>query len=247
VYKRQEFAVNDAKSIKNTLLDFGFDVVIDLYDKEATRIQILKLLSDRLPNMLEKNDRLLIYFAGHGQTETFNSKDASGKAINDKEGYLITVDSDVKNYAGTAISMSKIREIAQKYKAKHILYAFDSCYSGLGLKRSGGIERFDGYIEKISSLKAIQIVTAGGENEQVGEDQGHGIFTKYFLLALAGNADLDGDGFITASEIGSYLRPTVSRITNNAQTPKFGWIAGEGDFLFENSSFSRSSVGKLKK
>lgn len=61
-----------------------------------------------------------------------------------------------------------------------------------------------------------------------------GIFTRRLLLSLASKADLDNDWFITASEIGTYIRPTVSRKTQNVQTPKFGWITGEGDFIFEN-------------
>jgi tetratricopeptide (TPR) repeat protein len=229
-----DFAVNDAKAVKKKLYNVGFDKVITLYDQAATRLQILKLLSDRLPNILQENDRLMIFFAGHGQTETFKFEDESGHIINEKEGYLIAVDSDLKNYSGTAISMTKIREIAKKYKAKHILFAFDSCYSGLGLKRSGGIKKVDGFIKKLASMKAVQILTAGGENEQVGEEKGHGIFTRHLLLSLSGKADLDSDGFITASEIGTYIRPTVSRKTQNSQTPKFGWISGEGDFIFDN-------------
>jgi tetratricopeptide (TPR) repeat protein len=232
-----EFAVSDAEAIKNKLYEQGFDQVFELTDKAATRIQILKLLSDELPRILKENDRLLIYFAGHGQTENFETKDESGKNITEKEGYIIAVDSELGNYRGSAISMTKIREITKGYKAKHVLYAFDSCYSGLGLKRFGGTNKADGYIQKLSTLKAVQILTAGGENEQVGEENGHGIFTKYLILALSGKADLDNDGFVTASEIGTYIRPEVSRISKNSQTPKFGWISGEGDFIFDESVY----------
>ncbi len=231
-----EFAVSDAKAIKEKLYGLGFHQVIELYDSEASRLQILSLLGDKLPNLLGKNDSLMIYFAGHGQTETFENRDKQGQIIIEKEGYIIPIDADTKNYEGTAISMSKIRDMATKYKAKHILFVFDSCYSGLGLKRSGGMKKADNYIKKLSQMKAVQIITAGGENEEVGEEKGHGIFTRHFLLALEGNADLDNDGFITASEVGTYIRPTVSRKTNNTQTPRFGWILGEGDFIFENPS-----------
>lgn len=229
-----EFAVSDAKSIKEKLYHLGFNKVIELYDSEATRLQILRLLSDQLPSLLDENDSLMIFFAGHGHTETFEYQDKHKGSIKEKEGYIVPVDADTKNFQGTAISMSKIREMSKQYKSKHILFVFDSCYSGLGLKRSGGITKADGYIKKLSSMKVVQIITAGGENETVGEEKGHGIFTRYLLLALEGRADLNTDGFITASEIGTYIRPIVSRKTNNTQTPKFGWILGEGDFIFEN-------------
>lgn len=231
-----EYAVSDALAVKNKLYEIGFDKVIEIKDNEATRIQILQFLSEKLPRILDDNDRLLIYFAGHGQTETFKSKDQNGNPILEKEGYLITVDSDRSNYRGTAISMSKIREISKNYKAKHVLYVFDSCYSGLGLKRSGGLKPIDNYVRKLTSLNAIQVITAGGENEKVGEEMGYGIFTKHFLLSISGLADQDKDGFVTASEIGTYIRPTVSRITNNSQTPMFGWLSGDGDFIFESDT-----------
>jgi tetratricopeptide (TPR) repeat protein len=229
-----EFSVSDAEAVKEKLQTMGFHRIVELYNHEATKLQINRLLRDTLPKMLGENDRVLIYFAGHGQTETYRHMDKQGQVIKEKEGYIIPVDGDQKNYRGTAISMTSIRETAKDYKAKHILYVFDSCYSGLGLKRSGGIKKADDYIKKLLTMKAVQIITAGGEDEQVGEEKGHGIFTSYILLALAGEADLDKDGFITASEIGTYVRPAVSRKTDNMQTPKYGWISGEGDFIFWN-------------
>lgn len=231
-----EFAVSDAKAVKERLQALGFHSVIELYNTEATKLQINRMLRDTLPKIIGKNDRLLIYFAGHGQTETYQQIDKQGQIFKEKEGYIIPIDGDNNNYRGTAISMTAIREATRKYSAKHVLYVFDSCYSGLGLKRSGGIKKADDYIKKLSSMKAVQIITAGGEDEQVGEEKGHGIFTRHFLLALAGAADFDRDGFVTASEIGTYIRPIVSRKTRNEQTPKFGWILGEGDFIFENLS-----------
>lgn len=226
-----ECAVADANAIKKKFSNMGFDRVFELCNNDATRLNILRLLSDKLPNILGDNDQLVIYFAGHGQTETYT--DESG--LDAQEGYIIPVDGDKTNYRGTAISMSKIIDISSKLKAKHVFYVFDSCYSGLGLKRSGGIEKADGYIKKVTSLKSVQIVTAGGKDELAGEEKGHGIFTRYFLMALDGKADFDSDGYITGGEIGTFLRPAVSKKTNNAQTPKFGWIMGEGDNVFINN------------
>jgi uncharacterized caspase-like protein len=204
-----------------------------LYDANATRIQILDYLSNILPNRLGKNDQLVVYFAGHGQTESY--KDSDGQIS--EEGYILPVDCNQDNYRGTAISMSAIHELSKKIKAKHIYYVFDSCYSGLGLKRSSGIEKTDGYINKITSNSAIQILTAGGKNELAGEEKGHGIFTRQLLIALDGKADMDHDGYITASEIGTYVKPEVSRKTENQQTPKFGWVSGEGDNVFFVNKF----------
>jgi uncharacterized caspase-like protein len=90
----------------------------------------------------------------------------------------------------------------------------------------------EGYVEKITALRAVQMITAGGKNEQVAEREGHGIFTLYLLRGLAGEADRDTDGIVTASELGAYLMPQVSRATDNHQTPQYGRLDGEGEVVF---------------
>jgi len=81
-------------------------------------------------------------------------------------------------------------------------------------------------------MRAVQILAAGSEGEQPVEVGGESLFTSYLLRALAGEADLDGDGAVTAREIGAYLRPEVSRASGARQTPQFGTIEGSGEVVF---------------
>jgi uncharacterized caspase-like protein len=123
--------------------------------------------------------------------------------------------------------------IAIQIPAKHILYVMDSCYSGLGFNRAAGVSpKSSGYLRKISSMRAVQIITAGGKGEQVQEKDGHGLFTTYFLKALDGKGDFNRDNVVTGTELGAYLRPTVSNASGQAQTPLYGRLEGEGEFLF---------------
>jgi hypothetical protein len=87
-------------------------------------------------------------------------------------------------------------------------------------------------LEKITSARVRQIITAGGAGEQVFEQDGHGLFTKRFLEALDRGGDLNGDGVLTAFELGHYLRSRVSTESANRQTPVFGTLDGEGEFVF---------------
>ena len=64
-----EFAAADARAVKAALENSGFDEIIMILDSEATQRRILTELFDRLPKLVEHNDRVLFYFAGHGQTE----------------------------------------------------------------------------------------------------------------------------------------------------------------------------------
>ncbi len=220
-----EFAVADANAIKNTLQKTGFDDITVIMDQDATQRRILTELFHKLPQKVNHNDRVLFYFAGHGQTE-----DLAGGG---KKGYIIPVDAEADNYASTAVSMEQIRSLSSRIAAKHIFYVMDCCYSGLGLNRSAGVwPGISDYLRKVSAMRVVQIITAGGQGEQVQEKEGHGLFTSYFLKAIAGEADLDKDNVVTGTELGAYLRPTVSNASRQAQTPLFGRLEGEGEFLF---------------
>ena len=129
--------------------------------------------------------------------------------------------------------MAQVRELSSRIPAKHLLYLMDACYSGLGFTRAAGLSPLtDGYIQKIASMRSVQMITAGGKGEQVLELNGHGVFTTYILRGLDGEADRDNDGVVTASELGAYVRPQVSRASDNLQTPQYGRLDGEGDVIF---------------
>ncbi|MEW6667792.1 MAG: caspase family protein [Thermodesulfobacteriota bacterium] len=220
-----EFAVADAKAVKRKLEANGFDQITMILDKQATQRRILTEIFDELPKKVGSRDRVIFYFAGHGQTEDL----PEGR----KRGYVIPVDGDTSNYSSTAISMEQIRSLSSRISAKHILYVMDSCYSGLGLSRSLGLSpKLSDYLKKVGSMRVVQIITAGGQGEQVQESEGHGLFTMHFLKALDGEADIDKDNVVTGTELGAYLRPAVSNASRQAQTPLYGRLEGEGEFLF---------------
>ena len=220
-----EFGVADAKAVKARLEQEGFDDIMVILDRQATQRRILTALYDQLPKKVQRDDRVVFYFAGHGQTH-----DPPGGG---KQGYIIPVEAGIDDYTSTGISMDQIRDLSSRIAAKHILYIMDSCYSGLGFSRGIGISiKLDGYLRKVASMRVVQMMTAGGKGEQVAERAGHGLFTWFFLNALDGKADLNRDNVITGTELGAYLRPAVSAASNHAQTPLVGRLEGEGEFLF---------------
>ena len=79
-----------------------------------------------------------------------------------------------------------------------------------------------------------QILTAGGKDEQAAEEKGHGVFTKAFLDALESqNNSINKEGYMLASDLGQFVRKQVGEKTQFKQTPMFGWLDGEGDFIFD--------------
>jgi peptidoglycan/xylan/chitin deacetylase (PgdA/CDA1 family)/tetratricopeptide (TPR) repeat protein len=247
-WPKLRYAVKDAQAVRDMLIQkyhFKPENVFTLLDKEATRENILSLLGDKLANasMVKHDDRVFVFFAGHGATR----KLASGRDL----GYIIPVDGGISDYQGQAISMSNFQDISEAIPAKHLLFVMDSCYSGLALTRGGsGMPGSQNYLQEIARREARQMFTAGGADEEVADNgpNGHSIFTWTLLQGLDGRADLNGDGIITGTELAAYVIPAVSSLSH--QTPVFGNLVGSegGDFIFElkhESEFLTSASPQL--
>ena len=229
-------AIQDAKTIREMLLKFGFTEtnIICLYDKNATKANILAEITEHLPRKIKPNDALVIFFAGHGITH----EEKPGRMV----GYWVPWDGDLDKPVSTCISTSLIKQASEQLPCKHVLFLVDCCYSGFALQRSTYLSSSTkGYLDIITSKQARQIITAGGKEEQSVEVLGHGLFTEILVDGLSGPGDLDSDGLITASELGNYVKKRVSVRSNFQQTPLFGSLSGEGDFVFV-----RQDLGSLE-
>src|SRR5262249_44266255 len=72
-WPKLSYAANDAHSIQDMLIkkyNFKPDHVFGLFDKDATRENILSLLGDKLanPDLVKRDDRVFVFYAGHGAT-----------------------------------------------------------------------------------------------------------------------------------------------------------------------------------
>jgi uncharacterized caspase-like protein/peptidoglycan/xylan/chitin deacetylase (PgdA/CDA1 family) len=231
-WPRLQYAVRDAEGVGQLLVQkFGFapERVITLKNEQATRAGILGAFHDLLERGkntggLQPNDRVFMFFAGHGATR----KLSSGRDL----GYIVPSDADPDNLATDAIPMTEIQNIAESLPAKHELFVMDACYSGLGLTRGGANASF---LRENGRRLGRQMLTAGGSDQLVsdGGPNGHSVFTWTLLQGLGGKADLNGDGLITATELAAYVAPAVSSVSR--QTPAFGSLPGSegGDFVFE--------------
>jgi len=231
-WPKLQYAVNDAQAVREMLIKkyrFKTENIQMLLNEQATRENILSALGDSLGDAgkVKKEDRVLIFFAGHGATR----KLPSGRYL----GYIVPVEADLQNYQGQAISMTNFQDISESIPARHVFFVMDSCYSGLGLTRGGAPVNSANYLKEVSRRTSRQMLTAGGMDQEVADNgpNGHSVFTWTFLQGLEGKADLNGDGYITASELAAYLGPGVSAISK--QTPAFGNLPGSegGEFIFE--------------
>ncbi|PIM54783.1 polysaccharide deacetylase [Roseateles chitinivorans] len=242
-WPRLQHAVRDAQAIQETLrTQFGFraENVTTLTDGDATRANILRALNAMArkggDGKLKRDDRVFVFFAGHGSTR----KLPSGRDV----GYIIPVDAGIDDLQTDAIAMPQLQELSEALPAKHAFFVIDACYSGLGLTRGGAPGGNANFVRDNARRLGRQMMTAGGADQQVADDGpgGHSVFTWTLLQALSGKADLNGDGLITATELAAYVAPAVSAIAH--QTPAFGSLPGSegGEFIFELASAQEQAL-----
>lgn len=218
-------ATNDANAIAALLENkFGFhkDRITLLLDADATRSGIMRAFMKHRAMTLD--DRLLFFFAGHGHT--YNG--SRGEV-----GYLVPHDGLTED-PSSLVRWEELTKGAELIPAKHVLFVMDACYGGLAVQRgSPGKARF---LNDMYLRFSRQVLTAGKANEPVadggGPIPGHSLFTGHFIEGLNGGA-ATSDGVITASGVMAYVYNNVACDKNSEQTPHYGHIEGDGDFVFQ--------------
>lgn len=220
------YAVSDAEEIRNVLihdLSFPENNIAYLVDSEATKGNILRAFMRLTADDVELDERIFVFFAGHGHTRT---------GIRGEVGYLVPYDADMQDFS-SFIRWDELTRNAELIRAKHMLFVMDACYGGLALTRSAqpGSTRF---LKDMMLRYSRQVLTAGKADEVVADAGGpipnHSVFTGHLIEALRGKAVTE-DGVLTASGVMSYVYSKVANDKNSNQTPHFGYFDGDGDFI----------------
>jgi len=222
------FAADDARAVADTLIKrFGFpraDVTL-LLDAKATKKTIMQSYLRYANSGVGSNDRILVFFAGHGHT-------VAGRR---ETGFLVPVEGDIADLS-TLIRWDELTRNADLIQAKHMLFLMDACYGGLAVTRKPVPPGSSRFLEDMLMRHTRQVITAGKGDEVVSDGNGtrpnHSIFTSHLLDALDGAAVLT-PGVTTAMGVMAYVYDKVGRDTHSKQTPHFGFIDGDGDFIFE--------------
>ena len=123
--------MNDAVGLKKQLItSHGFpeEHVTVLLDEEATSTNIRKELAKLTLTQVEIDDRIVIFYAGHGTTK---------KGLRGEIGYLVPYDANPLD-PSTLIRWNEFTTLSDAIRAKHILFIMDACYGGLAITRSMG-------------------------------------------------------------------------------------------------------------
>lgn len=220
------YAVSDAQAIRDLLtqeLDFPEGNVEYLTNTDATKQNILTSFMKFAGDNVDVDDRILVFFAGHGDTKT-------GKR--GEVGYLVPHDAQSSNLS-TLIRWSELTGNSELIRAKHMLFVMDACYGGLALTRGihPGSVRF---LRDMLLRYSRQVLTAGKADEVVADSGGplpnHSVFTGHLIEGIKGAAATE-QGVITANGLMAYVYHKVANDKNSDQTPHYGHFDGDGDFI----------------
>jgi len=248
---------------KELVRDYGFqddpEHIFELHDPVQGDLDpvIEKLIAKKF----NKNDRLLVYFAGHG-LPTF----IAGKPL---EGYLVFSDSKLPklpNAEDARGTMESFSDLSQKINmigigALHTLLVMDVCYGGLfdgrtrgvttgfqSLLPNGGEQSVaspDELIHRVLEHPSHIYITSGDENHSVSDGlPGEGSpFSQRFLFVLKKKAE--GQPYIDMAHL-------YAGLFSLERKPKMGYFPpgqqdGQGaDFLFIPRSSATQQVAALK-
>jgi hypothetical protein len=208
-----DFAERDAQAMRDHLLALGYPPrnVVLLKGDKAVRSGIEKYVESWLPSHVDENSKVFVYFSGHGAPDV-----KTGAA------YLVPWDGDVKFLENTGYPVKRLYEKLNELKAKQVVVALDSCFSGAGGRSviPRGLRPLVTKIDTGSAAGKLVVFAATAADEVTGseESQGHGLFTYYFLKGLNSH-----HGDITAQKLYAYLKPHVqdgARLSNRDQTPQ---------------------------
>ena len=231
-------AVNDAKEVAEVLKHHGFDVTLKI---DLTKAEFDKAFTDFIyKSGKDKDNRLLFYYAGHGYT----TKSAIGEDL----GYLVMLDTPNPENAGEfdlySIDMVKFVADSKKIHARHVLFMFDSHFSGTILNLRNQVTPL--HITERIRNPVRQFITSGRADEPVSD---RSEFKAVFLDLLEGHVEEPmPDGYLTGVELADYLYRTVPKFSAG-QHPQHGKIHDQqlntGDFVFvlpQNRHQERNAV-----
>ncbi|HWR53909.1 MAG TPA: tetratricopeptide repeat protein [Bryobacteraceae bacterium] len=207
-----QFAERDAEAVYSILIsreggNFPAENVRRLVGPKATLANIRRELEEWLPSVAKDDDRVLIYFAGHG-------------FVYGGKGYLAPHDFVIDNVAGTGYPMESLGAlIGGKIKAKWKVLLTDSCHSGaITPEENAQLNR-----SLLDLHRSLFSLTASRDRERSFESPewggGHGIFTYYVVKGLEGSADENRDAIVTADELAEYVRRNVREASGGQQNP----------------------------
>ena len=182
---------------------------------DATQAQMIRLFgSEQHPKgelydwVKRDKSRVYLYFSGHG-----------APGVDQQSGnYLVPADADANRLALNGYPIDQLYHNLSKLEARSVTVVLEACFSGLSQESQIITHASPIFIQRTpSKVPEVITVISAGVGDQIAsweQDRSNGLFTKYYLYAMSGEADQppygNGDGAIDMDELERYLQETLT-------------------------------------
>jgi len=225
-----DYAYNDADAIKKFITDrLGYDPdnIIDLRDATKAKVEATfgneRTHQGKLWSFLDTKggSDVVVYYSGHG---------VPGQK--DGKGYLLPTDADPDHPEINGFPLDTLYANLAKLEARSITVLLDACFSG-GSHGGSLIRAASSILVSPKDIHAasggVVVLTAASGDQLASWDEGakQGLFTRYFLEAVYGAADVDEDGAVDLEEVKTYLDRTMTRrARRDFLREQEAWVSG---------------------
>ncbi len=179
----------------------GFDQVRLLTDASATLENVQSVLREQVSKEVDYRDLFLLYFVGHGV----------GGDIGDPR--LLFYDTDPDALETSSITAAELGAQLQKWvPASRYMVITDAAHEGA----LNGLAMLGPTGNDWPALGQKSFILSSTAPRQVVRP---GVFAKSFIEGMSGDADSNGDGIVTGSELNGFLVVSVPNATGGAQLP----------------------------
>jgi hypothetical protein len=217
----------------------GYDEVHLLTGDDTRREHIVEVLRE-IRDEVRAEDVLLIAFSGHGT----RAKDASGGW----HRYLLPNDAQAADLAGSAFDLAELQTFFAALAPARKVLIVDACFDGDGRSVVGQAsdppsQALAPATPSLGAGEAHLFATSPGRPAREDDALGHGVYTAFLLEAMTwrfADADLDGDGALTAWEAHDWARGRTVAHTGGAQVPEATFrVVGEADVVLSGDADAR--------
>ncbi len=210
-----ENPIQDAVRLKLVLkknYNFTDENIITLFNPNANDIKRQLL---ELTNVIQPEDNLLIFYAGHGIW-----------VEKEKKGYWLMTDAK-RNDPNTWVSNKDVLNLIAKLPSRHTLLITDACFSG-GVFKTRSIAKDAPSAIQMMDAKVSRVAITSGNDTEVPDQS---VFMKYLVKALSENKDQ----YMPAQKM--FITHIMEAVMTEGKTePRYGTLelAGHvgGDFIF---------------
>jgi uncharacterized caspase-like protein len=228
------YARADARALGDALsrVDGAERSVRLLLGEEATRRNVMTAIGEDLHRVVEPDDVVLVYFAGHGSPERRGPGDRRAR-------YLVPYDAERSRVFATGIDLDRDVHawLTRLTDARMVVLVIDACFSGAAGGRTfmgpllSELPERAGYLDDAApvSLRSLdlgrgRVILCAADDDQIAyEDRslGRGLFTHHLLAALQRPRE---GATVDIGDLYKEVSAAVSAATSGAQEPVISLI-----------------------